>query len=271
MQGIQGYQGHQGIQGDLGIQGDFGQQGTQGTQGQQGIQGDLGVQGEGFIWLGTWSGGNSYLKNSVVYYQGRSYIAIVAPTPGYENPPSVNTSHWSILADIGSQGIQGTDGIQGVQGVQGVQGQVGSQGFGLTWKGTWSSSTVYNYNDVITYNGSSYISLISNNTGNQPDLNTVLWNLINSQGLQGLQGQQGIQGFGYQQLQGTQGLQGIAGQFSAQGIQGPQGPGYIGADGAQGTQGIQGPGGTIATVIFDGGAPSTSYTNGPAFDCGGVN
>jgi hypothetical protein len=43
--------------------------------------------------------------------------------------------------------------------------------------------------------------------------------------------------------------------------------------GIQSTQGIQGARGEATTVsyIFDGGNPSTNYSNGPAFNCGGVN
>jgi hypothetical protein len=48
-------------------------------------------------------------------------------------------------------------------------------------------------------------------------------------------------------------------------IPGPQGP-----QGPQGEQGIQGEV-IITSYIFDGGTPSSSYTQGPAFDCGGVN
>jgi hypothetical protein len=50
-----------------------------------------------------------------------------------------------------------------------------------------------------------------------------------------------------------------------QGIQGVQG-----MTGQQGVQGVQGAV-TIVSYIFDGGSPSTNYSNGPAFNCGGVN
>jgi hypothetical protein len=53
-----------------------------------------------------------------------------------------------------------------------------------------------------------------------------------------------------------------------QGVQGVQG-----VQGIQGVQGVQGARGEVTTVsyIFDGGTPSTNYSNGPAFNCGGVN
>ncbi|MDR3798005.1 MAG: hypothetical protein P4K93_07620 [Terracidiphilus sp.] len=36
---------------------------------------------------------------------------------------------------------------------------------GVNWKGTWSSGATYNLNDGVTYNGSSYLSTLSLNTG----------------------------------------------------------------------------------------------------------
>ncbi len=56
---------------------------------------------------------------------------------------------------------------------------------------------------------------------------------------------------------------------------GPQGPtgatGAVGPQGPQGVTGPQGPQGPITAYTFDGGSPINNYTNGPAFDCGGVN
>jgi hypothetical protein len=60
---------------------------------------------------------------------------------------------------------------------------------------------------------------------------------------------------------GIQGVQGLDGQFAGQGVQG--------IPGIQGTQGVQGAQ-TVTAYIFDGGNPSSDYSNGPAFDCGGV-
>ena len=47
---------------------------------------------------------------------------------------------------------------------------------------------------------------------------------------------------------------------SARGPTGPSGGGT----------GSTGPTGPVTSYIFDGGSPSSSYINGPAFDCGGV-
>ena len=64
------------------------------------------------------------------------------------------------------------------------------------------------------------------------------------------------------------------------GLQGPSGPsgptgeqgdtGAPGPTGEAGSTGEIGPTGAITSFIFDGGAPSTDYIVGPAFDAGGA-
>jgi hypothetical protein len=71
---------------------------------------------------------------------------------------------------------------------------------------------------------------------------------------------------------GPTGLTGPTGSIGPTGLTGPTGStGPTGLTGAQGIQGIQGPVGPVSSYVFDGGAPSTNYSIGPAFDCGGVN
>src|SRR5438067_520821 len=40
---------------------------------------------------------------------------------------------------------------------------------GFTWQGPWSNTTTYAVNDVVSFAGSSYISVAASNSGNQPD------------------------------------------------------------------------------------------------------
>ena len=82
---------------------------------------------------------------------------------------------------------------EGVQGPVGPAGPVGAAG--LNFVGTWSSGTAYNPNDVVFYNGSSYVA--ANAVGpsaTPPDTDTANWDFLALQGLQGPQGPQGIQG-----------------------------------------------------------------------------
>jgi len=48
---------------------------------------------------------------------------------------------------------------------------------GFSWRGTWSGATAYVVNDVVYYNGSSYIS-IQNGTNQNPATQTAYWNTV---------------------------------------------------------------------------------------------
>jgi hypothetical protein len=64
----------------------------------------------------------------------------------------------------------------------------------LVFKGEWANGTTYGLDDVASYNGSSYVSLIDPNTGNQPDTSTTAWTLLAQTGAAGPRGPQGPQG-----------------------------------------------------------------------------
>jgi hypothetical protein len=55
----------------------------------------------------------------------------------------------------------------------------------MTWKGNYSGSTSYVVDDIVYYNGSSYIC-IANSTGHLPS-DTAFWSIFAQKGLQGLQ------------------------------------------------------------------------------------
>jgi hypothetical protein len=98
----------------------------------------------------------------------------------------------------GPQGIQGLTGATGPQGIQGITGPSGPQGIqGLNgtsfiYKGEYSSSISYNVNDVVYYNGSSYICILS--SFNNLPTNILYFNLIALKGDPGIQGIQGLTG-----------------------------------------------------------------------------
>jgi len=71
---------------------------------------------------------------------------------------------------------------------------------------------------------------------------------------------------------GATGASGITGDIGATGASGVQGDiGATGASGVQGNIGATGLTGPVTAYIFDGGSPTSNYSGGPAFDCGGVN
>lgn len=93
--------------------------GATGPQGVQGPAGPIGPVGPaGLTWKGAWASGTSYVADDAVGYNGASWFCILA-TSGTSNP-SVDTTHWALLA------------AQGAQGIQGVQGPTGPQGAGAT-------------------------------------------------------------------------------------------------------------------------------------------
>ena len=53
---------------------------------------------------------------------------------------------------------------------------------GFVFYGAWSALTNYSIGNVVTYNGTSYISIVNNNLNNQPDVNPADWTVLAPQG-----------------------------------------------------------------------------------------
>ena len=129
----------------------------------------------------------------------------------------------------GPQGLHGFAGATGPAGPAGIQGPAGTGGTGssLSYQGTYSSVTNYALSDVVTFAGSSYLSLTANNHGNTPGFLAGTWGLLASvgdagamgvTGATGSQGQQGPAGLGVQGPVGPQGLAGVAGVAGKPGL-----------------------------------------------------
>ncbi len=121
----------------------------------------------------------------------------------------------------------------GTGAAQGTKGDTGAAGPpGLIYLGAFNPATAYVPTNVVTYNGSSYVS-VANSTNVVPvgaTASPLNWNVLAQSGAVGLAGATGAQGL--------QGAQGPAGQTGAQGVPGVAGPtGPTGATGAQGTPG----------------------------------
>jgi len=261
--------------------------GPSGPQGPQGATGAIGATGpQGLTWQGVWNVSTPYNLNDAVSFNGSSYISLSGNNTG--NEPDNVPAAWSMVASVGAAGPAGTAGVTGATGPQGPSGPQGPQGAtgatgatgpmgltgaqgpqgpqgatgaagatgpqGLTWQGAWSNSKAYNLNDAVSYDGSSYISLVASNTGNTPSGAPSDWSLVASVGSTGATGATGATGpagpTGPQGNTGATGAQGPQGNTGATGAQGPQGP--TGATGATGATGPQGPAG-----------PVTAYYNAP--------
>ncbi len=260
--GAVGVQGPQGLPGVTGPQGLTGPPGPTGAAGPTGATGAAGAPGTpGLVYQGNYSSVTNYALGDVVFWQGASYASLIASNHG--NTPDQSPGQWGVLTaqgpagPTGAQGPQGLPGVQGLtgsvgppgetgpQGAQGIPGQAGAQGLtgpagvqglsgpmgpqgpagpvGMSFQGTYSSSTNYAEGDGVLYNGSAYVSLVASNQGNTPDQSPGWWGLF-ATGSPGATGPAGPQG--------PQGLPGAPGATGALGAQGPQGPG-----GSSGTSG----------------------------------
>ena len=82
-----------------------------------------------------------------------------------------------------------------------------------TYTGNYNSTTNYALHDAVSYNGSTYISLVASNAGNTPSLSSAQWAVLAAQGPAGPAG-----------TNGTQGPVGPQGPTGPTGATGPQGP-----------------------------------------------
>ena len=153
----------------------------------------------------------------------------------------------------GPQGAVGLPGATGPAGPQGSTGPAGPQGptGGLSYQGSYGAGNNYSAGAVVTYQGSSYVSLVAANHGNTPPLSTGQWGLL-AQAQPGATGPAGPSG-----VPGTAGIQGITGPA------GPQGPG--------GAAGIAGPRGLPGLVYQGTYSATTNYASGDVVVWGGAS
>lgn len=200
-----------------------------GQPGPPGPPGEIGIN-----WRGTWSNAVAYDVTDAVQYNGSSYYCKVAIAASNNNP-TIAVANWDLIASkgntgpIGPIGPIGQTGATGATGAQGIQGNAGPIGpAGLNWQGAWAASTAYVPDDAVGYGGASYFCV--NAVGPSvitPDLDTVNWALLASQGATGLQGPIGQPG-----PPGLPGPQGIQGDPGDPGPPGPAGTGSVEAGNA---------------------------------------
>jgi hypothetical protein len=190
--------------------GGVGPVGPQGPAGPSGPKGDTGAAGpagpagnSGLNYQGAYAAGVVYALHDVVTFGGSSYVSLSGGNQA--NTPGV-TSQWAVLAQGGTGGSGG--------------------GVGVAYQGTYASTANYGLNDIVTFQGSSYISLVSANHGSTPSASPGQWGVM-ALGAVGAQGPQGLTG-----ATGPQGLTGPAGPTGA--------PGPTGAAGAVGAPGLPG-------------------------------
>ena len=160
--------------------------------GPQGMQG-FGAELQGAIRRGV-------CADDVVTYAGSSFVSLT-----------------------GNRRIPGRLGLGGL-----AREELGREWAGVAYRGTYDSTVNYAVNDMVVFQGSSYISLVVGNEGNTPGLSPVQWGLVAQAGV------------------GTTGAAGATGRTGPPGLTGPQGP--AGATGAPGAAGAAGAPGTPGLV-----------------------
>lgn len=203
--------------GAVGPAGPAGPAGAVGPAGPTGLQGAPGVSGLNF--QGAYAAGVVYALHDVVTFAGSSYVSLTAGNEA--NTPGV-TTQWAVLAQGGTGGS--------------------GSGVGVAYQGTYASTANYGLNDIVSFQGSSYISLVAGNSGNTPSPSVAQW---------------GVMALG---AVGVQGPVGATGATGPPGLTGPAGP--TGAQGPTGATGVAGAPGLPGLVYQGNYASTTNYALG---------
>ena len=147
--------------------------------GATGATGAVGPQGPPVSFLGGWLAGTSYGVGSVVGFGGSSYVALTANV-GRE--PDLSPTFWAVLSQAGTPGAAGATGAQGPAGAPGT--------VGVTYRGTWVAATAYHANDVVVFNGATYLGATTS-LGSEPDVSPTQWAVLAVNGAVGATGPSG--------------------------------------------------------------------------------
>jgi hypothetical protein len=113
---------------------------------------------------------------AVVGFGGSSYVAIAA---NVGRQPDVSPTFWAVLAQAGTSGTPGAAGPQGPAGSPGA--------VGVTYRGTWLPATAYHANDVVAFNGATYLGTTTS-LGSEPDVSPTFWAVLALNGVTGATG-----------------------------------------------------------------------------------
>ena len=166
-------------QGPAGPVGATGPAGVPGAAGATGATGPAGPQGPPVSFVGSWLVGTSYPVGSAVNFGGSSYVAL-ATNVGRQ--PDVSPTFWAVLAQAGTPGAAGATGAPGPPGAPGA--------VGVTYRGTWGAATAYHANDVVVFNGATYLGTTTS-LGSQPDVSPAMWAVLAVNGVLGATGPSG--------------------------------------------------------------------------------
>ena len=175
--GESGEAGTNGKDGDKGLDGQNGSDGVNGVDGRNGTDGKDGVDGK--------DGKDG--KNGKDFEITSSLVSEIRGKDGEDGADGINGTN-------GKAGINGTNGINGLNGTNGVD---GIDGQSFIWSGEYDKSDTYEKNELVEYQGASWIAITDvpvNEPPLNPTQNKAFWDLAAARGIQGIQGISGATG-----------------------------------------------------------------------------
>lgn len=118
-------------------------------------------------------------------------VTIVTPAPTKKVEITSPTSVVNVV--FGDQGPKGDTGDQGLTGATGPTGPAGPTGPGVNWIGGWDSGVTYQIDDLVEYEGETWVAE-SVNTNIQPGTNAEVWHIFAAKGETGATGADGAAG-----------------------------------------------------------------------------
>ena len=140
----------------------------------------------GLEFTGTWDTSTTYKVNQIATFNGSTYIAIVAHSA--TQPTATGQTDWAVIAEAfkfeGAWDVSTTYQTNDIATFSGstyiaivdhtgTEPEVGGNASwavfagGFQYEGAWDVSIAYHVNDIVAFNGSSYIAIVAH-TGTQP-------------------------------------------------------------------------------------------------------
>lgn len=147
------------------------------TKGEDGVIGSNGADGNdglGFNYRQAFFLGDTIRVNDIVVgTNGNLYICYNEHESSNDSYPVTGVDHtlyYNLFLPKGAAGANGNDGADGLS---------------LTWEGNYDNGTAYGFQEVVHYQGSSYICINNPSIGNLPT-DTAYWDVVALKGLNGV-------------------------------------------------------------------------------------
>lgn len=128
--------------------------------------------GHEFVWCGEFDESIDYKVDDVVEYNGSVYICIQDKD---NNQDPINyPDYWQLFVSKGADGKDGTNGVDG------------ADGRSLNWCGEFDENEAYKVDDVVEYNGSTYICIQDKSNDQAPITHPDYWQLFTEKGKDGI-------------------------------------------------------------------------------------